>query len=111
VNFILEVKLSHYELLVNSSINTDRSCTSDEQQLDTHQLLQDLEKMTLTNEKLFVSQMSLMINDDCNSQMAIEYCSSKLSSTDQYQIEAKKVRRRATPMTMLSLSSDCLDSE
>jgi hypothetical protein len=61
------------------------------EQLETHQMIQEMEKMSLLNEKLLISQMSLLMDDDCNTQMAIEYCSHKLKNPDKYQIKAKKV--------------------
>jgi hypothetical protein len=54
-------------------------------------MIQEMEKMSLLNEKLLIAQMSLLMDDDCNSQMAVEYCSTKLKNLDNHQIKAKKV--------------------
>jgi hypothetical protein len=54
-------------------------------------MIQQMEKMSVLNEKLLVAQMSLLMDDDCNTQMAIEYCSHKLQNAEKYQIKAKKV--------------------
>jgi len=54
-------------------------------------MIQEMEKMSLLNEKLLIAQMSLLMNDDCNTQMAVEYCSKKLKNSENYQIKAKKV--------------------
>lgn len=60
-------------------------------EVDTQQLIKDMERMSVINEKLLIAQMSLLTDDDCNVQMAIEYCSQKLKHPDQLQIKAKKV--------------------
>ncbi len=54
-------------------------------------MIQEMEKMSLLNEKLLIAQMSLLMDDDCNTQMAVEYCSKKLKNSENYQIKAKKV--------------------
>ena len=54
-------------------------------------MIQDMEKMSMINEKLLIAQMSLLMDDDCNTQMAVEYCSHKLKNKEKYQIKAKKV--------------------
>lgn len=54
-------------------------------------MIRDLEKLSLKNEKLLVAQMSLLMDDDCNTQMAVEFCKNKLKNADKYHIKAKKV--------------------
>lgn len=60
-------------------------------QLETHQMIQEMEKMSLLNEKLLIAQMSLLMDDESNTQMAVQYCSHKLKDSANYQIKAKKV--------------------
>ena len=55
------------------------------------QMIQEMEKMSILNEKLLVAQMSLLTDDDCNTQMAVEYCKNKLKDAKKYQINAEKV--------------------
>jgi hypothetical protein len=54
-------------------------------------MIQEMEKMSLLNEKLLISQMSLLMDDDSNTQMAVEYCLNKLKNFEKHQIKAKKV--------------------
>jgi hypothetical protein len=54
-------------------------------------MIQEMEKMSLLNEKLLIAQMSLLMDDDCSTQMAVEYCSKKSKNSEKYQIKAKKV--------------------
>jgi hypothetical protein len=54
-------------------------------------MIEEMEKMSLVNEKLLIAQMSLLMDDDCNTQMAVEYCSAKLKNSEQRSIKAKKV--------------------
>ena len=50
-----------------------------------------MEKLSATNEKLLIAQISLLTDDDCNTNMAVEYCSNKLKNPEKYRIKAKKV--------------------
>lgn len=59
--------------------------------LDTQQLIQDMQKMSIINEKILIAQMSLLMDDDCNTQMAIEYCSHKINEPEKHHMKAKKV--------------------
>lgn len=61
------------------------------EELETHQMIQEMEKMSLRNERLLIAQMSLLMDDDCNTQMAVEYCSMKQQSSEKRPIKAKKV--------------------
>lgn len=54
-------------------------------------MIKEMEKMSLLNEKLLVAQMSLLMDDDCNTQMAVQYCTHKLQNSEKHQIKAKKV--------------------
>jgi len=54
-------------------------------------MIEEMEKMSLVNERLLIAQMSLLMDDDCNTQMAVEYCSAKLKNSEQRSIKAKKV--------------------
>ena len=55
-------------------------------------MIQEMEKMSLRNERLLVAQMSLLMDDDCNTQMAIEYCSIKQATvSSERSIKAKKI--------------------
>jgi hypothetical protein len=54
-------------------------------------MIQEMEKMSLINEKLLIAQMSLLMDDDCNTQMAIEYCLAKRKNLEKHSIKAKKV--------------------
>jgi len=54
-------------------------------------MIQDMQKMSIVNEKLLIAQMSLLMGDDCNTHMAVEYCKNKLKDAHKYQIKAEKV--------------------
>ena len=54
-------------------------------------MIQEMEKISLTNEKLLITQMSLLVEDDSNTQMAVEYCNLKLKTSEKCTIKAKKV--------------------
>ena len=64
-----------------------------------------MEKMSVINEKLLIAQMSLLADDDCNTQMAVEYCSQKFKYADQYQIKAKKITSDAASIALYQSTS------
>jgi len=74
------------------------------EQLETHQMIQEMEKMSLLNEKLLIAQMSLLMDDDCNTQMAIQYCSTKLKNSENYQIKAKKITNDSATIALYQSS-------
>lgn len=44
--------------------------------------------------------MSLLMDDDCNTQMAVEYCSMKQTSPSQCSIKAKKITNDAASLAL-----------
>ena len=74
--------------------------TTSTDELDTHELIQGLEQMSMINEKMLIAQMSLLMNDDCNSQMAVEYSRYKLKQASQYRIKAKKISNDAASLAL-----------
>lgn len=55
-------------------------------------MIQEMEKLSIVNEKLLIAQMSLLMDDDCNSQMAIQFATYKLKSSRKPIIKAKKIK-------------------
>lgn len=74
-------------------------------EFETQQMIQQMEKMSMINEKLLIAQMSLLAGDDCNSQMAVEFCTQKLKHSDQFQIKAKKISNDAASIALYQSSS------
>ena len=74
-------------------------------ELETQQMIQQMEKMSVINEKLLIAQMSLLADDDCNTQMAVEFCSQKLKHPDQFQIKAKKISNDAASIALYQSTS------
>lgn len=70
------------------------------EQLETHQMIQEMEKISLLNEKLLITQMSLLMDDDCNTQMAVEYCSLKQTTHSNRSIKAKKITNDAATIAL-----------
>ncbi|CAF4776586.1 unnamed protein product, partial [Rotaria magnacalcarata] len=62
------------ELKLSRSTSCDDENNEDVEQLETHHMMQEMEKMSITNEKLLIAQMSLLVDDDCNTPMAVEFC-------------------------------------
>ncbi|CAF0822456.1 unnamed protein product [Adineta ricciae] len=60
-------------------------------QLDTLQMIQEMKRMSIINEKLLVAQMSLLMDDTCDTKTAVEYCRNKLKNGKTYRINAEKV--------------------
>ncbi|CAF3912513.1 unnamed protein product [Adineta steineri] len=54
-------------------------------------MIREMEKISILNEKLLVAQMSLLMDDDCTTQMAIEYCRNRLKDAKNYEIKAEKI--------------------
>ncbi|CAF1535472.1 unnamed protein product, partial [Adineta steineri] len=64
--------------------------TRENEQLETLQMIREMEKISILNEKLLVAQMSLLMDDDCTAQMAVEYCRNRLKDAKNYEIKAEK---------------------
>ncbi|CAF1567890.1 unnamed protein product, partial [Didymodactylos carnosus] len=64
----------------------------DENSICDHFLTEQLEKVSLQGEQSLIAQMSLLMDDDCNQQLAIDYSSSMLTNSNMYRIKAKKIR-------------------
>ena len=64
---------------------------ADAEQLDTMQMIQEMKKMSILNEKLLVAQMSLLTDFGCDTQTAVEYCRHKLKHGKTHEINAEKV--------------------
>lgn len=54
----------------------------------------------MINEKMLIAQMSLLMNDDSNTQMAVEYTRYKLKQPDHYRIKAKKISNDAASVAL-----------
>ncbi|CAF1318470.1 unnamed protein product, partial [Rotaria sordida] len=89
--FLLAKENASLKLKFSQSRTFSEENNEDIEQLETHQMIKDMEKMSISNEKLLIAQMSLLMDDDCNTQMAIEYCTHKLKNSENYQIKAKKI--------------------
>lgn len=59
--------------------------------LETEQIIRQMEQMSTVNEKLLLAQMSLLTNEDCSPQTAVEFSSHKLKHADSHQIKANRV--------------------
>ena len=55
-------------------------------------MIQEMKRMSIINEKLLVAQMSLLMDDTCDTKTAVEYCRNKLKNGKTYRINAEKVR-------------------
>ncbi|CAF0861475.1 unnamed protein product [Rotaria sp. Silwood1] len=89
--FLLAKENASLKLKLSQSKTYAEENNEDIEQLETHQMIKDMEKISISNEKLLIAQMSLLMDDDCNTQMAIEYCTHKLKNPENYQIKAKKI--------------------
>lgn len=66
-------------------------------------MIQEMKRMSIINEKLLVAQMSLLMDDTCDTKTAVEYCRNKLKNGKNYQINAEKVLKQFHPSTKLIL--------
>ncbi|CAF0978880.1 unnamed protein product [Adineta steineri] len=83
-NAALKVKLSESASYQDDEIREN-------EQLETLQMIREMEKISILNEKLLVAQMSLLMDDDCTTQMAVEYCRNRLKDAKNYEIKAEKI--------------------
>ncbi|CAF3396990.1 unnamed protein product [Rotaria socialis] len=89
--FLLAKENASLKLKLSGSKSSGDENNEDIEELETHQMVQEMEKMSITNEKLLIAQMSLLVGDDCNTPMAIEFCRHKLRNPGEYEIKAKKI--------------------
>ena len=59
--------------------------------LDTQKLIEEMEKISISNEKMLTAQICLLMDDNCQPNIAAEYCSYKMKNPEKYCIKAKKV--------------------
>ncbi|UJR08506.1 hypothetical protein I4U23_012772 [Adineta vaga] len=89
--FLLAKENASLKKRLSQSALSENDNNEECEQLDTLQMIQEMKRMSIINEKLLVAQMSLLMDNNCDTQIAVEYCRNKLKDGKKYQIKAEKV--------------------